>query len=164
MTGIDLALAVTAFALIFPAELPDKTFIATLVLSTRFRQWPVWLGVSSAFAVQVVIAVTAGGLLALLPTTPVQLVQLAATQYIVAAIHIFDYSGTGTLTFQIQSSSSSGGSYTNRGSAGTALSAAGAQWLSATSITTTNTWWRLNVTASASPSATVLASLAIFTP
>ena len=97
-------------------------------------------------------------------TTPVQLGQLAATQYIVAAIHIFDYSGTGTLTFQIQSSSSSGGSYTNRGSAGTALSAAGAQWLSATSITTTNTWWRLNVTASASPSATVLASLAIFTP
>jgi len=58
---------VTTFALIFPAELPDKTFIATLVLSTRYRHLPVWLGVSAAFAVQVTIAVTAGGLLALLP-------------------------------------------------------------------------------------------------
>ena len=27
----------TAFALIFPVELPDKTFIATLVLATRYR-------------------------------------------------------------------------------------------------------------------------------
>ncbi len=64
---IDLAVVVTTFALIFPAELPDKTFIATLVLSTRYRHLPVWLGVSAAFAVQVTIAVTAGGLLALLP-------------------------------------------------------------------------------------------------
>ena len=64
---IDLTVVVTTFALIFPAELPDKTFIATLVLSTRYRHLPVWLGVSAAFAVQVTIAVTAGGLLALLP-------------------------------------------------------------------------------------------------
>ena len=64
---IDLAIVATTFALIFPAELPDKTFIATLVLATRFRQLWVWLGVISAFAVQVAIAVTAGGLLALLP-------------------------------------------------------------------------------------------------
>ena len=64
---IDLAIVVTTFALIFPAELPDKTFIATLVLATRFRHLWVWLGVISAFAVQVLIAVTAGGLLALAP-------------------------------------------------------------------------------------------------
>lgn len=64
---IDLAIVVTTFALIFPAELPDKTFIATLVLATRFRHLWVWLGVIAAFAVQVAIAVTAGGLLALLP-------------------------------------------------------------------------------------------------
>ena len=64
---IDLAIVATTFALIFPAELPDKTFIATLVLATRFRRLWVWLGVISAFAVQVLIAVTAGGLLALLP-------------------------------------------------------------------------------------------------
>lgn len=65
--GIDLALVATTFALIFPAELPDKTFIATLVLSTRYRHLPVWLGVSAAFFVQVLIAVTFGGVLALLP-------------------------------------------------------------------------------------------------
>jgi Ca2+/H+ antiporter, TMEM165/GDT1 family len=64
---IDLAIVVTTFALILPAELPDKTFIATLVLATRFQRLWVWLGVASAFAIQVLIAVTAGGLLALLP-------------------------------------------------------------------------------------------------
>lgn len=67
MPGVDLAIIATTFALIFPAELPDKTFIATLVLATRFRHLWVWLGVSAAFAVQVTIAVVAGGFLALLP-------------------------------------------------------------------------------------------------
>jgi putative Ca2+/H+ antiporter (TMEM165/GDT1 family) len=64
---IDFAVVATTFLLIFPAELPDKTFIATLVLATRFRHLWVWLGTISAFFVQVLIAVTAGGLLALLP-------------------------------------------------------------------------------------------------
>ena len=65
---LDLAVVATTFALILPAELPDKTFIATLVLATRFKHLWVWLGVIAAFAVQVAIAVTAGGLLALLPS------------------------------------------------------------------------------------------------
>ncbi len=64
---IDIAIVATTFALIFPAELPDKTFIATLVLATRFRHLWVWLGVIIAFFVQVLIAVLAGGLLALAP-------------------------------------------------------------------------------------------------
>jgi putative Ca2+/H+ antiporter (TMEM165/GDT1 family) len=64
---VHLATAATAFALVFPAELPDKTFIASLVLGTRGRPTQVWLGVAAAFAVHVVIAVTAGGLFALLP-------------------------------------------------------------------------------------------------
>lgn len=64
---IDLAVLATTFALILPAELPDKTFIATLVLATRFRHLWVWIGVAAAFLVQVLIAVVAGGLLALLP-------------------------------------------------------------------------------------------------
>ena len=64
---IDVAIVVTTFALILPAELPDKTFVATLVLATRFRHVWVWLGVAAAFAVQVLIAVVAGGLLALAP-------------------------------------------------------------------------------------------------
>lgn len=64
---MDLVVALTAFAVIFPAELPDKTFVATLVLSTRFRPVLVWIGVVLAFLVQTLVAVTAGGLLALLP-------------------------------------------------------------------------------------------------
>lgn len=64
---IDLAVVLATFALIFPAELPDKTFVATLVLATRYRHLWVWLGVGAAFFVQVLIAVAAGGLLALLP-------------------------------------------------------------------------------------------------
>ncbi len=49
--------------MILPVELPDKTFIATLVLATRYPPLPVWLGVGAAFAVQCLIAVTAGSLL-----------------------------------------------------------------------------------------------------
>ena len=64
---LDLATVGLAFILIFPAELPDKTFIATLVLSTRYRRLAVWIGVALAFAVQSAIAVAAGGLLSLLP-------------------------------------------------------------------------------------------------
>jgi putative Ca2+/H+ antiporter (TMEM165/GDT1 family) len=65
--GVDLGVLALTFVLILPAELPDKTFIATLVLGTRYRRTPVWIGVLAAFAVQCAIAVTAGGLLTLLP-------------------------------------------------------------------------------------------------
>ncbi|MCB1004775.1 MAG: TMEM165/GDT1 family protein [Acidimicrobiales bacterium] len=65
--------AVSAFVVVFPAELPDKTMFATLVLTTRYgRPGAVWLGAASAFTVQVVLAVTAGTLLSLLPGTVVQ--------------------------------------------------------------------------------------------
>lgn len=67
-----LGVAVTAFVLIFPVEFPDKTFVATLVLATRFRPLLVWIGVSSAFLVQTVVAVVAGQLLTNLPRTPVE--------------------------------------------------------------------------------------------
>ena len=62
-----LTAAAIAFVVVLLVELPDKTLVATLVLSTRYRRGPVLLGVSAAFAVQCVIAVTAGGLLRLLP-------------------------------------------------------------------------------------------------
>ncbi|MEO8518429.1 MAG: TMEM165/GDT1 family protein [Dermatophilaceae bacterium] len=70
---MSFAIAVTAFLLIFPIELPDKTFVATLVLATRYRPLLVWLGVSAAFAVQTVVAVTLGGLIGRLPRTPVEI-------------------------------------------------------------------------------------------
>ncbi len=64
---LDLTVLVATFAIIFPAELPDKSFIATLVLATRYPRLPVWLGATAAFAVQMLIAVVAGQLLSLLP-------------------------------------------------------------------------------------------------
>ena len=70
---MDLATAGTAFATIFFAELPDKTMLATIVLSARFRRpLPVWLGAASALATQVLIAVAFGRLLRLLPDRPVK--------------------------------------------------------------------------------------------
>ncbi|SFQ45509.1 Putative Ca2+/H+ antiporter, TMEM165/GDT1 family [Amycolatopsis arida] len=66
MTTATLAMLGT-FALVLAAELPDKTMVATLVLTTRFRALPVFLGVSVAFAVQCVIAVAFGSVLTLLP-------------------------------------------------------------------------------------------------
>jgi Ca2+/H+ antiporter, TMEM165/GDT1 family len=69
-----LLAAATAFILVVPVELPDKTFVATLVLATRYRPWPVWLGVTVAFGVQSLVAVAAGRLISLLPQLPVRLV------------------------------------------------------------------------------------------
>ncbi|HEY8473240.1 MAG TPA: TMEM165/GDT1 family protein [Natronosporangium sp.] len=73
-----------AFVAIAPVELPDKTFVATLVLATRYRPLTVWLGVATAFAVHSAIAVAAGSLVSLLPATPVRLV--AAGLFAVGAI------------------------------------------------------------------------------
>jgi putative Ca2+/H+ antiporter (TMEM165/GDT1 family) len=65
---VSLTVALTVFALILPAELPDKTMVATLVLSTRYPPLPVWIGVTVGFAVQSVVAVAAGDLVSLLPS------------------------------------------------------------------------------------------------
>jgi Ca2+/H+ antiporter, TMEM165/GDT1 family len=79
-----LGALVTAFVLVVPVELPDKTFVATLVLATRYRPGPVWIGVTAAFGVQSLVAVLAGRLVALLPQRPVHLV--AAALFAVGAV------------------------------------------------------------------------------
>lgn len=66
--------SLVVFGAIFLAELPDKTMLATLMLSTRFRRrLPTWIGVSAGYLVHVGLAVTLGSALSKLPTTPVQL-------------------------------------------------------------------------------------------
>jgi Ca2+/H+ antiporter, TMEM165/GDT1 family len=74
---MDLAIAAVAFGAIFIVELPDKTFIAALVLSTRYRPLAVWIGVGLAFGVQTLVAVTAGTLATLLPDTLIKAVAVA---------------------------------------------------------------------------------------
>ena len=61
------SVVVAAFVLVLPVELPDKTLFATLALATRLKPLPVFVGVGTAFALQSLIAVTAGSLLGLLP-------------------------------------------------------------------------------------------------
>ncbi|MFD9705789.1 TMEM165/GDT1 family protein [Lentzea sp. NPDC059081] len=58
---------ITAFAVVFLVELPDKTMVATLVLTTRYRAWPVFVGVVAAFAVQTVVGAAFGTAITLLP-------------------------------------------------------------------------------------------------
>lgn len=64
---MNLGTFLGVFALMFLLELPDKTMIATIVMSTRARPGSIVLGASSAFIVQMGLAVVAGGLLTLLP-------------------------------------------------------------------------------------------------
>lgn len=64
---MSLALIATVFGLVFLAELPDKTALASLVLGTRYRPSYVFTGAAGAFAVHVVLAIAAGSLLTLLP-------------------------------------------------------------------------------------------------
>ncbi|MER5948859.1 TMEM165/GDT1 family protein [Streptomyces sp. NPDC001904] len=71
---LDPVAIVTAFGLIFLAELPDKTMFASLAMGTRMKPIYVWFGTSAAFAVHVAIAVGAGSLLGLLPGWIVKLV------------------------------------------------------------------------------------------
>lgn len=64
---MSLTVALITFGIVFLAELPDKTALASLMLGTRYRASHVFAGIAAAFAVQVAIALVAGHLLALLP-------------------------------------------------------------------------------------------------
>lgn len=89
--GLDLRTVATAFVPLLLLELPDKTFVATLVLSTRFRPLLAWIGVGLAFAVQCLVAVTAGGLLSRLPSEPVA--YAAALLFVVGAVVLWRGAG-----------------------------------------------------------------------
>lgn len=84
---MDLAVAAVTFGTIFLVELPDKTFIAALVLSTRYRPLAVWIGVGLAFGVQTGVAVTAGALANLLPDTLMQSIALGI--FLLGAVVLF---------------------------------------------------------------------------
>jgi len=65
--AFDWRIFSTVFGVIFVAELPDKTALAALLLATRYKALPVFLGAALALTIQSVVAVAAGGLLSLLP-------------------------------------------------------------------------------------------------
>ncbi|WP_067430476.1 TMEM165/GDT1 family protein [Nocardioides jensenii] len=84
---MDFVVAALAFGAIFVVELPDKTFIATLVLSTKFRPLLVWIGVGLAFLVQTLIAVLLGKAAGLLPTDAVHIG--AAVMFLIGATLLY---------------------------------------------------------------------------
>lgn len=84
---VDLSVVALTFAAIFIVELPDKTFLATLVLSTKYRPLFVWIGVSLAFMVQVAVAVLFGQAVSLLPQELVRTVAVA--MFLLGAVLLF---------------------------------------------------------------------------
>lgn len=81
---MDLAVIALSFAAIFVVELPDKTFIAALVLSTRYRGIYVWTGVGLAFGIQTLIAVSLGKAVSFLPTDLVH--GVAGAMFLIGAV------------------------------------------------------------------------------
>lgn len=71
---MNLGLFAAVFGVVFLAELPDKTMIATLLMASRGRAAAVWIGASVAFLVQMGIAVIAGHFLNLLPHLAIEIV------------------------------------------------------------------------------------------
>jgi putative Ca2+/H+ antiporter (TMEM165/GDT1 family) len=71
---VNLLLIPLSFAVILVAELPDKSMLAAVVLSTRFPARWVFLGAAAAFAIHTVIAVSAGSVLGLLPRSVLDVV------------------------------------------------------------------------------------------
>jgi Ca2+/H+ antiporter, TMEM165/GDT1 family len=80
----DLLVVAIVFGTVFIAELPDNSGLASFVLGTRYR--PAWVlaGAATAFAVHVVLAVTFGSLLGLLPHRIVQLA--VAAVFLIGAV------------------------------------------------------------------------------
>jgi Ca2+/H+ antiporter, TMEM165/GDT1 family len=72
---INYPLFASTFALIFVAELPDKTAFATLLLATRGNPWAIFIGVAVAFLIQTIFAVVFGSFFTHLPP---QWIHLAA--------------------------------------------------------------------------------------
>jgi putative Ca2+/H+ antiporter (TMEM165/GDT1 family) len=84
---VNAAVIATTFGVVFLAELPDKTALASLVLATKYRVRYVFIGAAGGFAVQVVIALAAGALLGLLPHRALQ--AIVAALFLLGALLIF---------------------------------------------------------------------------
>ena len=69
---MDPAVVAVTFGVIFVAELPDKTMIASIVLASRYPPLPVFFGASAAMVANSALAVGAGRLLELLPHRAVE--------------------------------------------------------------------------------------------
>lgn len=69
---MNLGIVAAVFALIFVAELPDKTAVASFLLAAKYRPGYVFAGAAAAFGVHACLAVVAGSLLTMLPHRPLE--------------------------------------------------------------------------------------------
>ncbi|MDA8292105.1 MAG: TMEM165/GDT1 family protein, partial [Actinomycetota bacterium] len=72
-----VGLVLATFALVVPAELPDKTFVSCVVLGARYRPVPVWCGAAAGLVLQAGVGSAAGRLLSLAPRRVVDAVVAA---------------------------------------------------------------------------------------
>jgi putative Ca2+/H+ antiporter (TMEM165/GDT1 family) len=84
---MSLTAAGATFLAVLPAEIPDKTILACLILSSRYRPSVVFSGAAAAFLAQVVIGVAAGGALSLLPHHIVE--ACAAAAFLAGAVFLW---------------------------------------------------------------------------
>ncbi len=120
---IDLAIVALTFGAIFVVELPDKTFIATLVLSTKFRPLLVWLGVGLAFTVQTAVAVALGHAASFLPADAVRVLSLL--MFLAGAVILFREGRS----HQVDSGDEYAAKATSKGKDVTGIRAVGASFL-----------------------------------
>jgi Ca2+/H+ antiporter, TMEM165/GDT1 family len=81
---MSITAAGATFLAVLPAELPDKTILACLILSSRYRPSVVFSGAAVAFLAQVILCVAAGGALSLLPHRIVE--ACAAAVFVLGAV------------------------------------------------------------------------------
>jgi len=64
---MNIELFLSTFSLVFIAEIPDKTAMATLMMATQGRPVAIFIGVATAFVIQNIVIVTFGSAFSLLP-------------------------------------------------------------------------------------------------
>jgi putative Ca2+/H+ antiporter (TMEM165/GDT1 family) len=82
-----LSLFFSTFSLIFLAELPDKTALATLLLASKAGKLSVFSGVALAFLIQCLIAVGVGSWIGKL--SPIWVKAATGVLFLVFAVHSF---------------------------------------------------------------------------
>lgn len=88
---MSLTAALASFVVVLPAELPDKTMFACLILASRYRPRYVLAGTMAAFLASVVLAVAVGGALSLLPHRAVEAATAAA--FLAGAVLLWRHKG-----------------------------------------------------------------------
>ncbi len=81
---MNLAVAGIVFGIVALAELPDTSSLAAVVLGSRYPPRLVLIGAIAAHAVQTVVSVAAGSVVALLPRRPLE--AALAVVFLVAAV------------------------------------------------------------------------------